>query len=515
MSKIVTKSFGELEPVHSRKRLIPKPHIIKAMRARNWNLEGAIEELVDNSIGHGRATEVIIDIDSANYIKVIDNGIGVKNINSIFHYGDATAHGDLAEIGQYGVGAKHAAIWLGDVTNVQTVRDGRLHEMRVDWRQVDRSGEWPLEYQGVGRPAKLDERGTTITMSKLARYYFRQTTEKTARSLGQIFAPALRRGVQITIRHGITNDYDIYRCEPFTPQDLTDEIKIGGEIKTASGILKWSGRAGLSASLVERFNAVHIAFQHRVIEATRDPFRGKSAPTLYAEVQLDGKTPWKHQLSEHKDKVVRYREELMDAIHDAIKALIEKSEQQAQALALNGMVAPIESALNKALKAAGLLHIDPDEEPELGPGPDHPDPPDDPKPRDHVIMPKPEGDPAKEVKKPTGVRFEFRKDATLEGKAYSWEISGPTMTVLLGEDLFKPVINWPPKARDKHTAHMIVGILSHAIEIEYWANENVLRGVITSKLKNRIEGWVATNGKEVRIAPYLYRDLIECARLPE
>src|SRR5262249_13920258 len=40
---------------------------------------------------------------------------------------------------------------------------------------------------------------------------------------------------------------------------------------------------------------------------------------------------------------------------------------------------------------------------------------------------------------------------------------------------------------------------SHAIEIEYWANESVLRGVITPKLKNRIDGWVATNGKEVRI----------------
>jgi hypothetical protein len=39
--------------------------MIKAMRARNWNLEGAIEELVDNSVGHGRATEVTIDIDSA------------------------------------------------------------------------------------------------------------------------------------------------------------------------------------------------------------------------------------------------------------------------------------------------------------------------------------------------------------------------------------------------------------------------------------------------------------------
>jgi hypothetical protein len=215
-------------------------------------------------------------------------------------------------------------------------------------------------------------------------------------------------------------------------------------------------------------------------------------------------------LSEHKDKVVRYRDELMEQIHEAIKSLLEKSEQQAQNLALKAMTAPIESALNKALKGAGLLHIDPNEEPEEGGG--HGDGPGPVKPGKRKYTPTPEGDPAKEVKHPTGVRFDFRPDEKLEGRAYGWEISGKTMTVLLAESLFKPVIEWPPKARDKHVAHIIVGFVAHAIEMEYWDDEKSLRGVVTDKLIDRISGWAQTKAK---VAPYLYRQLIEGARLPE
>jgi hypothetical protein len=109
---------------------------------------------------------------------------------------------------------------------------------------------------------------------------------------------------------------------------LTEEIAIEGTVQSKIGTLRLKGRAGLSASLVERFNGVHIAFAHPVIEMTRDPFMGKSAPTPYAEVQLDETTPWKHQLSE--DKVVNYREELMDSIFAAIEQLLKKSEQQSQ-----------------------------------------------------------------------------------------------------------------------------------------------------------------------------------------
>jgi hypothetical protein len=129
-----------------------------------------------------------------------------------------------------------------------------------------------------------------------------------------------------------------------------------------------------------------------------------------------------------------------------------------------------------------------------------------------VLTPTPDGDPAKGIRRPTGVRFDFRDDQRLEGRAYTWEISGPTMTVLLAKSLFKPVIDWPPKARDKHVAHIIVGFVTHAIEMEYWDNEKRLGGVVTNRLIDRLKTWAATSD---HIGPYLYRELIVGARLPE
>jgi hypothetical protein len=79
-------------------------------------------------------------------------------------------------------------------------------------------------------------------------------------------------------------------------------------------------------------------------------------------------------------------------------------------------------------------------------------------------------------------------------------------------NLFKPVIDWPPKARDKHVAHIIVGFVAHIIEMQYWDDEKRLRGVVTDKLISRIGEWAQTKEK---IAPYLYRELIAGARLPE
>ena len=106
-------------------RLVPKPHMIKSIRSRNWSLAGAIQELVDNSLGHGRASNVQIDI-HPDRIAVFDNGVGIDDINRIFRLGDASAYDTLSQIGQYGVGAKHATIYLGDRVHVRTVRKRTL-----------------------------------------------------------------------------------------------------------------------------------------------------------------------------------------------------------------------------------------------------------------------------------------------------------------------------------------------------------------------------------------------------
>jgi hypothetical protein len=319
-----------------------------------------------------------------------------------------------------------------------------------------------------------------------------------------VFSPALRRGTEISVHHHlVSGGHQVLDVEPFSPADLTDEIKIGGTINSR-GILRWTGRAGLSASLTERFNGVHISFGHRVIETTREPFMGESAPTLYVEVALDETTPWKHELSEHKDKVVgRHRKELMNSIHAEINELLKASVQQASYLALKTMTAPIETQLTRALKGAGVLYVDPDEDPFEGGDGDGPGPV---KPGERVRPPVDDGDPAKEAKRPTGVQIEWATPEFLAGKLWSWEISGRQMKIVLDENQFKPTIGYPPKLRDQLVIQLVAAILSHAVEMEFWNNDAVLTAAVTPKLRKQLEEWADTYQK---IAPYLNRAILE------
>lgn len=482
------------------RRLVPKPHMLKSIRSRHWHLSGAIEELVDNAADHGRATRVTVYIDNANGIIVRDDGVGMDDINRLFCYGDAGAYDALNNIGQYGVGAYHAAVWLGDVLTVETIHAGRRHAMSVDWSEVERT-EWPEAYTGSGRAAKSGEIGTTVSIQKLTRHFQLKTSEGMAEEFGRVFAPGLRRGLKIFIHHALSRgDAHTLDVVAFNPA-LTELSVINGEVSTERGPLRWVGRAGLCQTLTERTGGVHIAFRHRVIEQTFDPFFGASAPTLYVEVDLDDSTPWKFQLSDHKDKVVRHREELMDGIHAAIKRLLELSAKQSQFLALNAMIAPIETSLNRALKGAGLLFVDPNEEPDGG---SHGDGPGPVKPGNRLQTPQDEGEPAKEIPRPRGINFDWRTQAELRGRAYDWHFSGPMMTILLDADLFKPVIDWPPSSQNEHLTKQIVGFLSAAIENQYLVNSRDMRGVLTPKLIKQIEEWSATN----HVAPYLYRTII-------
>src|SRR6516165_6978510 len=101
---------------------------------------------------------------------------------------------------------------------------------------------------------------------------------------------------------------------------------------------------------------------------------------------------------------------------------VDRIEHQAHNLALREMTAPIESALNKAMKGASILRLDEEDEAEdafvNGEEEGFPNPDPDPKPELPIIYPSnPEGPiEAKEITKPTGVRIDFWPRAKLEGK---------------------------------------------------------------------------------------------------
>lgn len=484
-------------------KLIPKPHMLKSIRARNWHLTGAIAELVDNSLDHGRAKNVRVFIDNANGVVVADDGMGMADINDAFWYGSGRDHDTLAQIGKYGVGTKQSTIWLGDLVRVSTVRDGQKYTMSVDWPKWEQAGEWPDAYRGSGRPARGD-RGTRVEVRKLARRYAFKTSEKLARDLGHIFAPGVRAGITIQVYHRLAGGKDqLLVVRPFYPADIAKEVEISGMVPVGKGkAWGWRGRAGLSPSLIGDFNAVHIAFRHRFIESTREPFGGESAPTLYCEVVLDDSMPWKEALSENKDKIVRYREELMRSINTEIKDLLKQSAQQASYLALKGMVSPIESHLTRALRAAGVLYVPPDEEPEEGKGRGEGEGP--VTPGTKVYTPTNEGDPGREADKPTGVMIDWRTPEQLAGKGWDWQINGKSLVILLDVEEFKQTIGWPPHTRDRHVLQIIASLLSHAIEMEYWNNTPRLVGIVTPRLHRQLEDWAGST----KIAPHLNRAIL-------
>lgn len=488
-------------------------HIIKSIRSRNWTLAGAIEELVDNSLGHGKAQLVQIIISNSTGIGVFDDGIGIDDVNRIFRLGDASSHDKLDEIGQYGIGSKDATIWLGDQVLVRTVHNGRAHQMRVDWSEVERTGLWPLRYKGVGTTPKENAWGTEIHITKPAQHSYKlQTSQKLAQELGYVFGPGIRKGAKINVLHVLKNgDEQWLEVETFNPPDLTNEIAISGEIETFRGTLKWTGRAGLSPSLTERHNGVSITFGHRVIEMTREPFGMASAPTLYCEVDLDSSTAWKHALSDHKDKVVHFRDKLMESINAEIAGLLEQSRQETQNLKLAMFTAPIEMAMTNVLKGAGVLHSDPDEEPHegggFGDGAGGGDSDDDTGDKgDKAHNPTDEGDPAKEQPKPTGIKITWEDPGRLAG-AWNWEILGKTMVLKLDRGIFGETVDYPPKVRDKAVVQLLTSFLAHAIDMEFFSNEKGLVGVITPKLRKQLADWAEEDG--ARIAPRLNRVFLE------
>lgn len=491
-------------------RLTPLPHLVKSIRSRNWSLSGALMEWVDNSLQHGHANEITIGIDNANGIVVIDDGIGFDDINRAFTLGDASAYGDLGQIGQYGVGCTDAMIFLGEKATVETVRESRKHKKSVDWLEIERSSQWPLRYVGTGARAKKDEVGTTILVRGLFHKYPLKSSENVAKDFGVTFAPALRKGTKIKLFHRlIGGDEQFIQIVPFEPTDLTDAIDICGVVYTSGGQLRWTGRAGLSKTLVERHNGVHIAFRHRVIEITRDPFMGVTAPTLYVEINLHETTPWKYQLSDHKDKVVRHRDTLMESINEAIKPLIDKAKERATNLALLEMAAQIEGPINKALKAKGALFIDPNDETNVGvfnndvDGGSINDP--SPGPNEAVREPKDDGDPAKDIAKPNGIRIEYADKAALEGRAFAWDITGKLLTIILERERFSDLLGWPPRMRERIVVDLVVSFLSHAIDMMFWDKTEDLRRAVSKNLFVQIEEWA---GKKEKIAPYFYNHII-------
>lgn len=485
--------------------IVPKTHLLKSIRSRTGqNLDAALHEFCDNSIGHGQATTVYITVDR-DRIVVRDDGIGCDDVARLFTLGDASGYGKLSEIGQYGIGATDSAIFLGNKLEVITVREGRVQRGTIDWEKLEDSGEWKMrDERGAFSPDELatdfpTAQGTKVTVSRLNRRWSTASSARLAEHLGLVFMPALRTGTRLHVTHMDRGGVKLKEwIAPYTPPALHDEIPIAGAFDTGKGRISWSGRAGLSPDLSSRENAVLVIFGHRVIERTDDPFQGKSAPTLYAELELCEGDGAKYLLSDKKDKIVRYRDELMESIHAALADLIEKAREEGQHLALASISLPIQEKLTKALQGSGVVFVDPNEEGELpgdGRGPVRAG-------TGRVKPVRDEGEAAKE-RPPTGVQIEWWWLEQLNRMPYDTTFSACSVTVKLAREYYDGIIEWPPKQRDQRIVELIVGFVARGIENAYETGDRSVLRALKPKLQRRVEEWAASH----EIAPRLQAEL--------
>ena len=196
---------------------------------------------------------------------------------------------------------------------------------------------------------------------------------------------------------------------------------------------------------------------------------------------------WKYALSDHKDRIVKYRADLFESVHTELGDLLKQAEERAHHIALRLVIAPIEEKLTKALRGVGVLHVDPSEEPEHGEGEGGR------KKRTRVKSSVEDGEPAKLAKTPTGVRVEYRNADQLKGKLWDWKVGEYELEVDLLEDHFRPVFGFPPDSRDWTFINIIVSFLAHGVEMEYWGGDEAVLKAFKPRLQRKIKDWAENN----------------------
>lgn len=326
-------------------QLAPLPHQILSIRNTPWTVWEALEEVIDNSFGPGKGNaDNVWIVFTEDSIIVADDGVGFDDINRAFQIGSSNTYGHATDIGLYGVGLTHAAIWLADELTVKSVHNGTLHSHTVNWEDCWQNSVWPTRYEGDGKdgasplPNILNGRVRTLIAFNGLRKE-RLQLETMMEHFGQDYAPGLKKGKAIHVAYvrGRLSNKRAPKFESVHPASpLIDDVRtISGTIdhgrSDVPSPLSWSGTVGRTHDPIKgRRRGALISYGFRVIECTQDAWTGYSPTTVYVEIDLA--PGWKYALSDHKDRVVILRDELMKSIKAAIQQELEEDRRDSQYL---------------------------------------------------------------------------------------------------------------------------------------------------------------------------------------
>lgn len=316
----------------------PKPHLIRSVVNMDMTAAEAFSEFIDNSLAPSKGGAGTVDIRiTKDTITVRDDGLGMDDINRLFSLGDSSSFHDRSDIGLYGVGGSHAAIWLGSKLEVQTTHDGKTQRHRTDWDHCVEANQWPAVCEKRRKAAKK-ARGTLLT---IRRHPFRKfQIPSLMERLSQTFAPGLESGKSILV-----NGEPL--VAPARPA-LKEEKRQEGEVAE----MKYSARVGIMAKGDARRYGIHVRFSHRIITTLR--FEGLSE-LVYGEVDLSA--DWREALSAHKTEIVRYRDGLIGQLKVDFDEILEKAAKEKRQVEIEQLCDALAETVQARLAKDGDIDI--------------------------------------------------------------------------------------------------------------------------------------------------------------
>jgi hypothetical protein len=277
-------------------------------------------------------------------VRVTDNGAGVREMTSMFSLGDSLSQHSLNDIGQFGVGAKHACIWMGSTVTVETVRHGasgnEAVKAAVDWKKALETGEWPYVNQ---KSVKVDQpTGTAIVVHDFWPHRPAINLPSLLSHLGRMYASALLDGRTITVWDRRNSTQLPYTVKPFIPEGLSDIVRFEVEdCKCEFGIL--------SDKALRHLSGMHYYFGPRWITQHSD-LAGSMLPTrIYGTVTLGDK--WKSGLTQHKDDLVN-RGALERAMEPYLRDLIATAREYEKDLSIDKLNTKLATLLGRRIRIA-------------------------------------------------------------------------------------------------------------------------------------------------------------------
>ena len=222
------------------------PHfksIAKQHRHANYNLEKAINELIDNVIKLTNIIHIFTEVDSEGRlqeIKISDNyahgfvNISEQGVNNPFNMGHIkSGHDDDNETSEFGCGGKAAAISASNHMYVVTKVGGRFYEVICDFIKMEREENVIASYNPKMREiTETDyrdihpfETGSSIVLSKMLGTICVKTTQeiltaKIKTGISETYSRFLKENMDIRVNgQPVERENDFFwdpKCMPFT-----------------------------------------------------------------------------------------------------------------------------------------------------------------------------------------------------------------------------------------------------------------------------------------------------------